>query len=305
MVVQGPGGQTYAKGRGAVGATDGTRSAAAAGSRTGVRAADGTTAVAGRRVAGATDGVNTVTRGGVAGAVRGPAGNAVAGAAGFRAVNGSVVSAGRVAAVRGNFPGYGWYYTPAWHVRYPGAWVAAGIAATAWWATPVWDSAYGYCGCAEQPVTYDYGNTVTYENNTVYYGDQPVATTEEYFNQATAIAAEGAEAENEEWLPLGVYAVTSGEQTKTDKVLQLAVNKEGVIRGNFHDQVLDQVVQVEGSVDKATQRVALRPSGKPAPVVEAGLWNLTQDSLKVLVHFEKDRAEERTLIRLQQPEEQP
>ena len=93
-------------------------------------------------------------------------------------------------------------------------------------------------------------------------------------------------------------------QTQTDKVLQLAVNKDGVIRGNFQDNLTDKVIPVVGSVDKKTQRVAFQPEGNDSIVVETGLYNLTNDEVPVLVHFGPDRQELRTLIRLKPPEEQ-
>jgi hypothetical protein len=34
----------------------------------------------------------------------------------------------------------------------------------------------------------------------------------------------------------------------------LAVNKQGIIRGNLHDRLTDSVVELAGSVDKETQR---------------------------------------------------
>ncbi len=36
-------------------------------------------------------------------------------------------------------------------------------------------------------------------------------------------------------MPLGVFVVVAEGQTNADKVAQLALNKEGVIRGNRHD----------------------------------------------------------------------
>jgi len=39
-------------------------------------------------------------------------------------------------------------------------------------------------------------------------------------------------------------------------------------------------------------------------VAETGLYNLTNDEVPVLVHFGADRVEDRTLVRLKQPEEQ-
>ena len=106
-------------------------------------------------------------------------------------------------------------------------------------------------------------------------------------------------------MPLGVFAVIAEEgQTKTDKVVQLALNKEGAIRGNLQDSLADKVMPVTGSVDKKTQRVALKIEGNDSVVVETGLYNLTNDEVPVLVHFGSDRQEPRTLIRLKQPEDQ-
>ena len=146
---------------------------------------------------------------------------------------------------------------------------------------------------------------MTYEDETVYYGDQPVASAEQYYDQAEQLADTGQTAQNEEWLPLGVYAVISEPtQTQTDKVIQLAVNKDGVIRGNLHDALADKVYPVLGAVDKKTQRVAIKVEGNSLLVVDTGLYNLTNDEVPVLVHFGADRQEGRTLIRLKQPEEQ-
>ena len=85
-------------------------------------------------------------------------------------------------------------------------------------------------------------------------------------------------------------------------MVQLALNKEGVIRGNFQDFLTDKVVDVVGAVDKKTQRVAIRPEGADSSVVETGLYNLTNDEVPVFVHFGPERQEPRTFIRLQPPE---
>ena len=88
---------------------------------------------------------------------------------------------------------------------------------------------------------------MTYADGNVYYGDQPVATAEQYYAQAGQIADAGQEAQSEEWLPLGVFAVIAeAGQTKTDKVVQLALNKQGDIRGNFQDSLTDVVIPVVG-----------------------------------------------------------
>jgi hypothetical protein len=148
---------------------------------------------------------------------------------------------------------------------------------------------------------YDYGGGVTYQDGSVYNGDQPVATADDYYQQAEQIAAQGSTTSSDQWLPLGVFAVASPGQTTADKVVQLAVNNDGVIRGNLYDVLTDSVTQLTGAVDKQSQRVAIRIQGNDAAVAETGLYNLTNDEVPVLVHFDADRQETRTLVRLEQP----
>lgn len=273
------------------------------GSRTGP---GGTTIGAGRagiKVTG--PGGNTYTKVAGGAAIRGPGGNTVVAGRGASFVNGQFVGGRAWTAVNGNFTRWG-YFTPGWYGRYPGAWWPGrwAVAATAW-APVTWAIAGRYCGCSGGGSYYDYGENVTYEDGNVYYGDQPVASGEQYYDQAGQIADSGQAAQDEEWLPLGVFAVIAEPtQTPTDKVVQLALNKEGTVRGNFQDFLTDKVMPVVGAVDKETQRVALKLEGSNSVVVETGLYNLTNDEVPLLVHFGPDRQEPRTLIRLKQPEAQ-
>ncbi|MCG8652789.1 MAG: hypothetical protein MI861_23315, partial [Pirellulales bacterium] len=43
---------------------------------------------------------------------------------------------------------------------------------------------------------------------------------------------------------------------------------------------------------------------KEMPLLECGLYNLTQDSLSVLIHLDQDRTLSRQLIRLEPPAEE-
>ena len=79
-----------------------------------------------------------------------------------------------------------------------------------------------------------YGSNVVYEGDTVYFNGDPVATQEQYAQQAITIAETGKQAEaskEEEWLPLGVFAMVQGEGSSSNDLFQLAVNKAGTIRG--------------------------------------------------------------------------
>lgn len=151
---------------------------------------------------------------------------------------------------------------------------------------------------------YDYGNNVTYQDNSVYVNGQSVGTGEEYYNQASTIASTGASAQapaDGDWMPLGVFALTKSDTSKSDVTIQLAVNKDGVIRGNSTDTQTDKNQVIQGSVDKQTQRVAFTVGDNTENVVETGLYNLTKDEAPCLIHFGKDKTEQWLLVRLQPP----
>jgi len=274
---------------------------AAGGTRTGP---GGTTVGAGRAGVKVTGpGGNSYTKVGGGAAVRGPYGNTVAAGRGASFVNGQFVGGRTWSSVNGNFHHWG-YYGAGWAARYPGCWwpgrwaVGTGI-----WAATAWASAGAYCGCTGEPYYYDYEDNMSYQDGNVYYGDQSLGTSEEYYNQTTQLAQQGQEATNEDWLPLGVYGIVQDGATDAEKLIQLAVNKEGAIRGNYHDLMSDQVLPITGAVDKETQKVAFRLQGKSPIIVETGLYNLTNDECPVLVHMGDDRQVSRVLVRLQQPQD--
>ena len=192
-------------------------------------------------------------------------------------------------------PGYYNQYPGAW---WPGKWAVAGTA----WAAATWATAGAYCGCEGEGTYYDYEDNVAYDDGSVYYEGEPVATAEQYYEQADAIAEAGTETTDEDWMPLGVFAlIKEAGQTQTDKVLQLALNRDGAIRGNLQDMLTDEVKPLVGSVDKQSQRVAIKMEGNDSIVLEAGLYNLTNDEVPALVHFDAQRQQAVTLIRLKNP----
>ncbi len=209
-------------------------------------------------------------------------------------------------AVRNNF--YNGHYNcfnPGWYNRHPGAWYAAGWAAGSLWNYCTWGSCIGYLGYpTDTPaVYYNYGDNVTYQDDNVYYGGQVYATQADYATQAAQIAAVGTQAkpaEDDKWQSLGVFAMTRGDETTSDNIFQLALNQNGIVRGNYYNAKLDTSTPVLGSLDKKTQRLAWYIQGKPENVCETGLYNLTQTETTMLVHLGKDRTEQYNLFRVQQ-----
>jgi hypothetical protein len=104
-----------------------------------------------------------------------------------------------------------------------------------------------------------------------------------------------------QWLPLGVFGLMADGKKTPDMVFQLAVDKDGTIRGNYFDQATQNNLPVTGAVDKKSQRVAWKVATGQGLVVETGLYNLTQDESTALVHFGADRTEQDLLVRVKQP----
>ena len=158
------------------------------------------------------------------------------------------------------------------------------------------------------PQQYNYGGNVYYDNSTVYNDGQPVATADEYAQQAMAIAESVPEpSASVEWMSLGVFALTQdGEPSgpAPTQFLQLAISKDGAVAGTFNNSTTDKSQEVEGAVDKESQRVAWVAKGKQWPVMETGISGLTEDQTPVLVHFENGETQQWLMVRLEEPEAQ-
>jgi hypothetical protein len=199
------------------------------------------------------------------------------------------------------------YFNRNWWNNHPGAWFAAGWAASTAWNTANWPALAAWYGWGTgQPVMYDYGSNVTYDDDEVYYGDSPVASADDYYRQASSVAASNpaSSGPNDNWLPLGVFGLVQGDQTDPTAVFQLATNKSGAIQGNFSDVLTGSTLTVSGAVDPKSQRAAWTVGDKLDTVYETGISNLTRPEAPILVHIGKDRTQQWTLVRLQQPQGQ-
>lgn len=210
----------------------------------------------------------------------------------------------RAGYVRTGFSYYGCFY-PGWYAAHPGCWAAAGWAAGAAWAAPTYTAVASYCGMSDSEAPdYDYGSSVVFQNNNVYVNGQDTGTAQQYAQQATAIATQGQTAEapeSAEWKALGVFALVQGDEKTSNNIFQLAINKEGVIRGNYYDGLMDKTTPVFGSVDKKTHRAAWTIGKNADRVFEAGIYNLTQAQCPCLLHVGTQTTQQMLLVRMEQP----
>jgi hypothetical protein len=164
---------------------------------------------------------------------------------------------------------------------------------------------WGYAG---EAMPYAYGENVYYSGDQVYYGDQPVATTEQYTEQAAALAASAPATppQQGDWLPLGVFALTQDGQatgSAPSLYMQLALSKQGVISGTVKNTISGKVQPLEGMADKKSQRVAWTVAGQERPIMETGLSNLAQDTAPALIHFADGQTQQWLMVHIPEPKQ--
>ena len=181
------------------------------------------------------------------------------------------------------------------------------------WRPLAWATAGAIIGADATPAVYDYGDNITYQNGDVYYGDEPVGSQQQYYQEAATIANSGTgagastgaspNAAGGDWLPLGVFGLMAEGQKTPEMVFQLAVDKQGALRGNYYDQMADSMIPVHGAVNKTNQRVAWQIGANKNMVIETGLYNLTKAQSTALVHLGPDSTEQFVMVRMKQPAE--
>jgi hypothetical protein len=218
--------------------------------------------------------------------------------------------------VRNHWDHHDWDHGNWWRHHYPygpwwNYWGVMGLMPWGyWWNVPTWGGIGEYCGDMGEPIYYDYGeggNVYCDDENNVYVNGQDVGSLADYTKSLADLAtvappADSAANDAAQWLPLGNFSVsTSQKDTDPTRVMQLAVNKEGIISGMLYNQTTDKSLPIQGRVDKATQRVAFRIGNNDHVVCETGIYDLTKDQAPLLVHFGADKTEQYLLVRLDKP----
>lgn len=195
-------------------------------------------------------------------------------------------------------------YTAATYANYATAWPPVNLTNPSLYSHPGYTALAAGLKLGAQPNVYDYGGNVVVQQDAVYVNGESVGTPQQYASQAAQLASAGQTAQPPEtgkWLPLGVFALVEGDATSSDDVFQLAVNQQGIIRGNYHNVASDQMEPLSGSVDRETQRAAWTIGKDTTPVYEAGMMNLTKDATPILIHLEDGQTRQLNLVRLEQP----
>jgi hypothetical protein len=157
------------------------------------------------------------------------------------------------------------------------------------------------------PVFFDFGGNLFFEGDNVFFNDEIIGTTEEFALQAQEIAANVPDVnpEDVQWMPLGVFALTQDGASAEDATLflQLAISKEGIIAGTFQNTATDESFEVQGTIDEESQRAAWVKVDADWPIMETGIFNLTENDAGALLHFESGETQLWEMIRLDEQQD--
>lgn len=187
-----------------------------------------------------------------------------------------------------------------------------------WWAPAAVGTAVAFVdGLTPDPVYIDYGMNVIYEGETVYVNNEPVPAaqyTQPMIDLAVNVeqpppplpapppaANQPAQPGQDEWMPLGVFALAQEEKGDPVMFFQISISRAGVISGGYNSTISDDQRPIAGQVDKASQRVAWRIGENKETVFVTSLGNLTQDVAPVAIHFGAKRTQTWLLVRMPEP----
>lgn len=178
-----------------------------------------------------------------------------------------------------------------------------------WWQPARWSTVNVFLDAGwNEPVLYDYGTDVIYNDDLVYVRGEAIGTPVEYSrrvielaNPAPEVIAEAPVVETE-WTPLGVWALVQENQGDAVMFFQLSVNKSGLISGAYSNVLTGESQPIEGQVDRATQRAAWHVGEQTEKVFEAGMANLTENQASCMVHFAPGEMQNWLLVRMESPD---
>jgi hypothetical protein len=229
--------------------------------------------------------------------------------------------------------GYHPYYHPYAFYGYPGGWYNPGFMEASMWTCMGLSTLTSFLGIAAlSSLNNGTSDTnVTYEGGNTYINMVPAP---DYYQQGqqlaglaggnvamnaplTAFANQGSQvtsdigqppiqgvspaAATEKWEPLGVYSLCTPGQKESTTLFQLAINKDGVVRGNYMNEITNEKAQVHGALDKKTQRISWTVGNNPETIFSTTLNELVKQDSKILVQFGPNNTQEMAFIRLPAP----
>lgn len=145
--------------------------------------------------------------------------------------------------------------------------VASAAVVTSWLA-------YGAYPATASPVVYeDNSTTIIYEE--VAAEPQPTYAAPPPTENAPVEPTSG------EWLDLGIYQIKPSPDAAATQRHQLSVNRDGTLKGVYHDQLTGAVEGLSGRIDSTTQQATWWLDINPAVTFSTSIDSLTATSGRV------------------------
>jgi len=183
-------------------------------------------------------------------------------------------------------------FTPAWYSEHPDAWQYTHPHADVWAAAGVvgLSSWLGYPAASA-------GTT-----STVVATGAASSTTAAATATADGGDASAAPPSDLEWMPLGVYATGPKDAGQAHVYQQLAVSKQGELKGTYYDSITDTTKPVSGSIDRETRKATWKVDGKGGATFETTLDALTKTPSSVTMKS-GGGVHEWELVQVQKPDD--
>lgn len=165
------------------------------------------------------------------------------------------------------------------------------------WRAATWAGVNGWLGYGwSDPYYYDSGYPVTVSQGS---GTEYITQDDTPVQNAPPVQQPPASTDN--WMPLGVFALSSNQNASADPTmfLQLVLGKDGTIAGSYYNSSTDQVYPITGVVDQATQKAVWKNTPEEgAPIFQTGIYNLTKDASTVSVTYSDGSIQDWFLVRI-------
>jgi len=168
-----------------------------------------------------------------------------AGAAAGRTAIDPATAKSRAESMKASLEGRTQPFTPAWYAEHPNAWQYTHPYSN-WWAVAGVVGLSNWLGYGVYPAGTTSSSTAA--SSTVSSGTAAAGETS-VMGEAAAPPPSDLE-----WMPLGVYATTPKGAAQAHVYQQLAVSKQGELKGNYYDAISNAVQPVSGSIDRETRK---------------------------------------------------
>lgn len=187
-------------------------------------------------------------------------------------------------------------FTPAWYAQHPQAWQYTHPHADAWAAATLttataWIAGATAAGTGSSGSSGDTGEGATDEAASEETDEASTAT--EVGTTAAAPAVDPSQ-----WLSLGVFAVAPQGQSDANQIVQLAVDKKGIVQGTFFDAITGADQSLAGAVEPTSYNVTFSVGSAKEVVFRTTIENLTREQAPLVLTFGDGRQQQWTSVRL-------